>query len=113
LWQGAPGLFKAAQFAHDDDLVDILASRYATRISWRRRWNPSEKPDQVEITATEVAVYYQAIRDRDPVEFARRAANVLTRIPAYVTFSQHELLRTNDLARLLFVRSLDQYLAVP
>ena len=112
-WQGAPGLIKAAEAANDDDLVDILASRYATRISWRRRWNPTEKPDAVEITASEVAVYYQAIRDRDPVEFARRAANVLTRIPAYVTFSQHELLRTNDLARLLFVRSLDQYLAVP
>ncbi len=112
-WQGAPGLIKAAQAAHDDDLVDILASRYATRISWRRRWNPKEKPDAVEITASEVAAYYQAIRDRDANEFARRAANVLTRIPAYTTFNQNELLRTNDLARLLFVRSLDQYLAVP
>ena len=29
------------------------------------------------------------------------------------TFNQDRLLRTNDLARLLFVRSLDQYLAVP
>jgi hypothetical protein len=38
---------------------------------------------------------------------------VLTRIPAYATFNQHLLLRTNDLARLMFVRSLDQYLAVP
>jgi hypothetical protein len=38
---------------------------------------------------------------------------VLTRIPAYASFNQHQLLRTNDLARLLFVRSLDQYLAVP
>ncbi len=112
-WQGSPNLIKAAQTAHDDDLVDILASRYTTRISWRRRWNPKEKPDEVEITASEIAVYYQAIRDRDPIEFARRAANVLTRIPAYATFNQHELLRTNNLARLLFVRSLDQYLAVP
>jgi hypothetical protein len=67
----------------------------------------------VEITASEIAVYYQAIRDRDPLEFARRASNVLTRVPAYASFNQHELLRTNDLARLLFVRSLDQYLAVP
>jgi len=112
-WQGAPRLVKAAQDAGDDDLVDILASRYATRISWRRRWNPKEKPDAVEITAGELAVYYQALRDRDAIEFSRRASNVLTRIPAYVTFSQHALLRTNDLARLLFVRSLDQYLAVP
>ena len=112
-WQGTPSLVKAAQDAHDDDLVDILASRYATRIAWRRRWNPKEKPDAVEITVGELAVYYQAIRDRDATAFARRAANVLTRIPAYVTFNQYQLLRTNDLARLLFVRSLDQYLAVP
>ena len=38
---------------------------------------------------------------------------MLTRIPAYATFNQQQLLRTNDLARLLFVRSLDPYLAVP
>jgi hypothetical protein len=112
-WHGYPNLIKAAQSAHDDDLVDTLASRYATRISWRRRWNPREKPDADERATSEIAAYYQAIRDRDAVEFARRASNVLTRIPAYATFNQYELLRTNDLARLLFVRSLDQYLAVP
>jgi hypothetical protein len=112
-WHGYPNLMKAAQTAHDDDLVDTLASRYATRISWRRRRNPKEKPDAEERTTAEIAAYYQAIRDRDAIEFARRASNVLTRIPAFATFNQHELLRTNDLARLLFVRSLDQYLAVP
>ncbi len=93
--------------------LDTLASRYATRISWKRMWNRDEKPDAEDKTTSEIAAYYQAIRDRDAVEFARRASNVLTRIPAYATFNQHQLLRTNDLARLLFVRSLDQYLAVP
>jgi hypothetical protein len=107
-WRGFPKLINAAQAANDDDLVDTLASRVATQISW---WNQPKKDEDK--SASELAAYYQAIRDRDPVEFPRRAANVLTRIPAYATFNQDRLLRSNDLARLLFVRSLDQYLAVP
>src|SRR5262249_60631509 len=59
------------------------------------------------------AVSSQATRARDPIDLSRRASSVLTRIPAYASFNQDRLLRTNDLARLLFVRSLDQYLAVP
>jgi hypothetical protein len=112
-WRGYPNLIEAAQQARDDDLVDTLASRYATRVSWARRWNQQTKLDADDKTTSQIATYYQAIRDRDPGEFSRRASNVLTRIPAYATFNQQQLLRTNDLARLLFVRSLDQYLAVP
>lgn len=112
-WRGYPNLIKAAQEVRDDDLVDTLASRYATRVSWARRWNQQTKPDADDKTTSLIATYYQAIRIRDPAEFSRRASNVLTRIPAYATFNQQQLLRTNDLARLLFVRSLDQYLAVP
>lgn len=112
-WHGYPNLIRAAQVANDDDLVDTLASRYATRVSWNRMWGRSDKVDAEDKTASEIAGYYQAIRDRDPVEFSRRASNVLTRIPAYASFNQTQLLRTNDLARLLFVRSLDQYLTVP
>jgi hypothetical protein len=112
-WRGYPNLVKAAQAANDNDLVDTLASRYATRISWARMWGRNKEADADDQTAAEIAGYYQAIRDRDPVEFSRRASNVLTRIPAYATFNQDRLLRSNDLARLLFVRSLDQYLAVP
>jgi hypothetical protein len=112
-WRGYPNLVKAAQAADDDDLVDTLASRYAARISRTRLMSGSSKPDAEDIAASGLAAYYQAIRHRDPVEFSRRASNVLTRIPAYATFNQQLLLRTNDLARLLFVRSLDQYLAVP
>lgn len=112
-WRGSPNLMKAAQSANDDDLVDTLASRYATRISWNRVWGRNEKADAEDKTTSEIADYYQAIRDRDSKEFSRRASNVLTRIPAYATFSQNQLLRTNDLARLLFVRSLEQYLVVP
>jgi hypothetical protein len=94
-------------------VADILASRYATRVSWARIWGRKPGPDADDKTVSEIAAYYQAIRDRDPAEFSRRASNVLTRIPAYASFNQHQLLRTNDLARLLFVRSLDQYLTVP
>ena len=112
-WRGFPNLVKAAQAANDDDLADTLASRYATRISWSRFWGRNKEADADDRTAAEIATYYQAIRDRDPIEFSRRASSVLTRIPAYATFNQDRLLRTNDLARLLFVRSLDQYLAVP
>lgn len=112
-WQGARNLIKAAQEAGDDDFVDTLAARYATRISWNQVWGRNKKADAEDQATKDVAATYQAIRDRDPQEFALRASNVLTRIPAYATFSQDQLLRTNDLARLLFVRSLDQYLAVP
>jgi len=113
-WRGFPKLTRAAQAANDEDFVDTLASRVATQISWAQLWGQSNQKKQPEDEIPpELAAYYQAIRDRDPVEFSRRAANVLTRIPAYATFNQDRLLRSNDLARLLFVRSLDQYLAVP
>jgi hypothetical protein len=110
-WRGYPNLVKAAQAAGDEDFVDTLASRYATRISWHRVGQRQRDADDA--ATSDLAAYYQAIRDRDGQEFSRRASNVLTRIPAYATFNQHRLLRDNDLARLLFVRSLEQYLSVP
>jgi hypothetical protein len=112
-WRGYPNLIKAAQAAGDDDFVDTLASRYATRISWNRIRQRQQGREADDATTSELAVYYQAIRDRDAVEFSRRACTVLTRIPAYASFDQGHLLRSNDLARLLFVRSLDQYLLLP
>jgi hypothetical protein len=118
-WRGFPNLIQAAQVARDDALVDTLASRYATRVSWAKvgplplLGGGKRKDDPDDETTTTLAAYYQAIRDGDPNEFARRASNVLTRIPAYATFNQNLLLRTNDLARLLFVRSLEQYLELP
>jgi hypothetical protein len=113
-WSGRERLLAAAQKAGDDDLVDRLASRYATYISWGRVWGRApEKTDPMEESANELAAYYQGIRDRDPELFARRASNLLTRIPAYATFNQGAVLRHNALARLLFVRSFDAYLAVP
>jgi len=54
-WTGYPNLVRAAQVAHDEDLVDTLASRYATRISWKRLRNANEKPDAEDKTASELA----------------------------------------------------------
>ncbi|HEU0158315.1 MAG TPA: hypothetical protein VFR00_03325, partial [Hyphomicrobiaceae bacterium] len=112
-WRDYPNLIKAAQAAADEDLVDTLASRYAVRIAWNRIWHPTRPRGPDETTTSELAAYYQAIRDRDASQFSRRASNVLTRIPAYASFNQSLLLRHNELARLLFVRSLEQYLLVP
>ena len=112
-FRGYPNLIKAAQAAGDDDFIDTLASRYATRVSGNRPWLRKQGLEPDDATTVELAAYYQAIRDRDAIAFSRRASNVLTRIPAYATFNQGLLLRSNDLARLLFVRSLDQYLLVP
>ncbi len=112
-WQGFPKLLHAAQAEGDDDLVDLLASRYATQIRYDHAYYASKERDKISDTAEELGTYYQAIRDSDPEEFARRAANVLTRIPAFVVYSYPQLLKTNQLARLLFVRSFDAYLAVP
>jgi hypothetical protein len=110
--RGYPKLVTLAQTAGDTEVMDTLAARYTTIVSWNQFYKPDKK-DEIAQTATTLATYYQAIRDQDPAEFARRSANVLTRIPAYATFNQNRLLRSNDLARLLFVRSLDSFLAVP
>jgi hypothetical protein len=111
-WQGYSQLLAAAQESVDEELIDLLASRYATQVRWEYSWGGKGR-DRIMETADALGDYYQAIRDRDPVLFARRAANVLTRIPTYSIHSYPRLLRTNKLARLLFVRSFDALLAVP
>lgn len=111
-WHGYPRVLEAAQEANDEDLVDLLASRYATRIRWEHAWRAKET-DRILRTADTLGDYYQTIRDDNPSEFARRAANVLTRIPAYSIQGYRRLLKTNKLARLLFVRSFDAFLGVP
>jgi hypothetical protein len=133
-------LLQALLLAGDEEMIDIVASRYATRVGENRsndhpassfaEWEASigNAPLPVSPAKTDgnkkkkeprkgalqvLAEYYQAIRDRDDSEFARRAANVLTRIPAYSIYDFNSTLRGNPLARLLFVRSLESYLSVP
>jgi hypothetical protein len=112
-WHGYPKLLDAAQQAGDDELVDLLASRYATQVRYEQAYYAAKERDQIMQTADSLGDSYEALRDREPGRFARRAANVLTRIPAYVIRDYRRLLKTNKLARLLFVRSFDAYLSVP
>ena len=134
----------SAPLAGDEEMVDIVASRYATRVGENRsndnatamtsfaEWEKSLgndagcrsiAPAEAEGNKKKKAKNARArCRSSPPItrrsaiddaEFSRRASNVLTRIPAYATFNQQQLLRTNDWRACLFVRSLDQYLAVP
>lgn len=109
-FSGRPRLLAAARAAGDDELVDRLASRYITR---PRYDGAGRKADAVVDTADELAGVYEELRERDPIAFARRAANVLTYIPAHAIAGHDRLLRTNRLARLLFMRSFETFLAVP
>ncbi len=111
-WQGGPQLLAAAQEAGDDELVDLLASRYVTRAGYEGRWFHKEMEALLKV-AEELASSFQNLRERDEATFARRAANILTQVPAYTIGSYDRLLRTNGFARLLFVRSFGAFLAVP
>ncbi len=112
--QGYPKLVSLARAANDTELMDTLAARYATHVTWQQRYGRKEdKPDPLQTTAVELAKYYQDIRDKDVELFARRASGVLTRIPAYTLRGYNALLRHNDLARLLFSRSLPSFLSSP
>jgi hypothetical protein len=97
-------LFERAWDTGDEELADYLASRYATRAY------VSEKTKAG--IADIVAEKYVALK-LDETAFARRAASVLTRIPAYSIFNYGRLIRANRLARLLFERSLRKFLEVP
>jgi hypothetical protein len=91
----------------EDDLLDHIAARIATRIS--NRWNPKSKDTLAE--AERLADFYDGLKDRDETRFSRRAASVLSRIPAYAIRGYNQLIRENRLARLLFTRSAPAYLA--
>lgn len=143
-WNGREGLLQAVLLSGDEEMIDVLASRYATRVGEDRSHNnnskattnfadwekslgndpvPAAKPSSTETSKKKkekskgalqvLAEYYQAIRDRDDEAFARRAANVLTRIPAFSVYDFNSVLRGNPLSRLLFMRSRESYLAVP
>lgn len=111
-WQGGPQLFAAAQEAGDDELIDLLASRYVTRVAYDYAWLRKEQ-DQIIKVAEDLATSFQALRDREEATFARRASNILTQVPAFSIHNYNLLLKTNALARLLFVRSSAAFLAVP
>ncbi|MFZ5550811.1 MAG: gliding motility protein [Pseudomonadota bacterium] len=97
------GLFERAWAAGDDDLADLLASRYLTRGMWGR-------PDAKELAPAERVADLLVALKLDPRRFVRRAAAILTRVPAYAIRDYAQLVRNNRLARLLFERSLKDFL---
>ncbi|GFE91643.1 gliding motility protein [Steroidobacter agaridevorans] len=97
-------LFERAWDRGDEELADYLASRYVTRsyFSKKTKSNINEQ----------VAEKFVALKLGDE-DFARRAANVLTLVPAYSIFDYNRLVRENRLARLLFERSVKSFLGSP
>ncbi len=97
-------LFERAWAQGDEELCDHLAARYATRGQWGRADAKEQAP------AERVADLLSALK-LEPAAFARRAAAILTRIPAYAIPNYANLMRQNRLARLLFERSAAEFLA--
>lgn len=110
-WHDSSKLLEVVLGAQDNELIDILASRYITKFQWR--YYGSKKSDSQLDTAAKLADYYQSIRERDKTTYALRASNVLTRVPAYATYDFGAVLETNKLARLFFVRSFEVFLTSP
>ena len=96
-------LFERAWAGGDDELADHLASRYVTRGMWGR-------PDAKQLAPAERVADLLVAMKLEAGAFARRAAAILTRIPAYAIRDYPRLIRHNRLARLLFERSMRDYL---
>jgi hypothetical protein len=100
-----PRLLQAVLDAKDADLVDVLASHYVTCAEYRHFRGPAKRQENQQIkTAATLAIHYRVIRATDPDIFARRASSVLKLIQAGAIQDYPHLLRTNELARLLFQR---------
>lgn len=104
-WMPYSELVSALVAARDDDLLDYLASRFITR-----PLSPAQK--EVSTTVDLLSYYYEGLK-QSPEEFAWRASQVLTRIPAYAIANYDALVSSNRLARLLFERSRLAYLSAP
>ena len=97
-------LFELAWESGDQEMADYLASRYATR---------SHSSGKTKAGISDIVAERFAALKLDDAAFARRAANVLTLIPAYSIYNYGHLVRENRLARLLFERSLKSFLEMP
>lgn len=104
-----PKLTEAAIAAGDDELVDFLASRMLTRTHWAYATQSVKPVDEAE----RLADLYAQMKEADPEAFSRRAVAVLAQVPAYSIWRYNLLIAGNRLARLLFERSAESFLAVP
>lgn len=105
-WTSLPKLIRCVLDEHDETLIDFLASRLVNRPQYS--WRGTSPTDD----AGPLADYFEELRRSEPEAFARRAANVLTQVPAYssVGLSYDRIIRDNRLARLLLERSLASFL---
>jgi hypothetical protein len=103
-WSSLPKLIDLVVQNQDETLIDFLASRLVNRRNYT--WGRGNPVSEAELLAD----YFEKLRARDPVEFSRRAANVLTQVPAYTFWSYGRTVQDNRLARLLLERSLDSFL---
>jgi hypothetical protein len=107
LWgQNYPRLLDHFIAVGDEEMIDHLASRIVTRSG---RWGNASK---LLADADKLANYFAALKSDETV-FSRRAANVLSKVPAYSIHQYNPLIKENRLARLLFERSAASYLADP
>lgn len=95
-------LVECVREAGDEALLDYLASRLFVVYPERKQLRAAER----------MAADFEALAS-DPPAFARRAAAVLGQVPAYSIADYGRLVRENRLARLLFERAPDAYLAEP
>lgn len=102
--QRYPKLIARLQAQRDEPTLDFVAARAALDHGWGQK--ESESP------WAPLAAHYEALPVEDGT-FARRAVSVLSRMPAFAIWSVEALLRRNALARLLFSRSTEAYLAAP
>jgi hypothetical protein len=100
--QAYESLLAAAIERNDEQLIDYLASRLLTRL----RWGKNEL-----VKAAERAASYFLSLSLEENAFARRAAAVLTQVPAYTIHRYARLIEENRLARLLFEHSAGAFLA--
>ncbi len=100
-----PRLVERLIGADDTVLIDLLASRLATR---DLRWMPKGSSGTLDL----LAAYYEGLR-RDEATFARRATAVLSQIPAFAVAGFDRTIDGNRLGRLFFLRAARGLLADP
>ncbi len=102
--QQYPKLFERLVRAEDEELIDFLASRYATRMGWGG-------PESLK-SAENISRYYEQLLS-NPEAFALRGARVLGQVPAFGIWNYRQLLKNNRLARLLYEHKPEAYLQSP
>lgn len=107
------GLLDAAHEAGDDELVDLPASRYVTKVAFCLPVVGTAGQGTTPKIVADLTAWFETLRERDAAMFARRAANILTQLPPSSIHGYDQLMWRNDLAWLLFVRTFSAFLSVP